>query len=179
MSTRTCKLLNGCGKFDCLYWGACSALWTVKPDCANPNVSTEWELADDSGLFGELTDKRTEVERIIADYLRRTALLSEQLATALAGQSVLWSVRVSRWYGCILPPIAQVPCCTGILVCLLLYLSQTLPTRLIILQLIDCRLCMPAIIFYLVTRWCRRGYLRQSKASEGCWIPMSGSIYTR
>ncbi|MEK4461275.1 MULTISPECIES: helix-turn-helix domain-containing protein [unclassified Paenibacillus] len=40
------------------------------------------------GLFGELTDKRTEVERIIADYLRRTALLSEQLATALAGQSV-------------------------------------------------------------------------------------------
>ncbi|MEK3695404.1 helix-turn-helix domain-containing protein [Paenibacillus sp. FSL R10-2199] len=39
-------------------------------------------------LLGELTGKRAEAERIIADYLRRTALLSEELAPVLAGKSV-------------------------------------------------------------------------------------------
>ncbi len=39
-------------------------------------------------LFGELTGKRAEAKQIIADYLRRTALLSEELASALAGKSV-------------------------------------------------------------------------------------------
>lgn len=39
-------------------------------------------------LFGELTGKRAEAERILADYHRRTALLSEELAPVLAGQSV-------------------------------------------------------------------------------------------
>ncbi|WP_145328639.1 helix-turn-helix domain-containing protein [Paenibacillus xylanexedens] len=39
-------------------------------------------------LFGELTGKRAEAKQIIADYLRRTALLSEELATVLAGKSV-------------------------------------------------------------------------------------------
>ncbi|MBB6024890.1 iron complex transport system substrate-binding protein [Paenibacillus sp. JGP012] len=39
-------------------------------------------------LFGELTDKRAEAKQIIADYLRRTALLSEELASLLAGKSV-------------------------------------------------------------------------------------------
>ncbi|MDT0121634.1 helix-turn-helix domain-containing protein [Paenibacillus sp. RRE4] len=39
-------------------------------------------------LFGELTGKRAEAKHIIADYLRRTALLSEELATVLAGKSV-------------------------------------------------------------------------------------------
>lgn len=40
------------------------------------------------GLFGELTGKRAEAKRIIADYHRRTALLSEELAPVLAGKSV-------------------------------------------------------------------------------------------
>ncbi|MBT2289047.1 helix-turn-helix domain-containing protein [Paenibacillus albidus] len=39
-------------------------------------------------LFGELTGKRAEAERIITDYIRRTALLSEELAPVLAGKSV-------------------------------------------------------------------------------------------
>ncbi|KQY84117.1 ABC fe(3+) transporter permease [Paenibacillus sp. Root52] len=39
-------------------------------------------------LFGELTGKRAEAKRIIADYHRRTALLSEELAPVLAGKSV-------------------------------------------------------------------------------------------
>ncbi|GGF96119.1 hypothetical protein GCM10010912_46310 [Paenibacillus albidus] len=39
-------------------------------------------------LFGELTGKRGEAERIITDYIRRTALLSEELAPVLAGKSV-------------------------------------------------------------------------------------------
>ncbi|MCK6074659.1 helix-turn-helix domain-containing protein [Paenibacillus silvae] len=39
-------------------------------------------------LFGELTGKRAEAKHIIADYLRRTALLSEELASVLAGKSV-------------------------------------------------------------------------------------------
>ncbi|MGR6542619.1 helix-turn-helix domain-containing protein [Paenibacillus tundrae] len=39
-------------------------------------------------LFGELTGKRAEAKRIIADYHRRTALLSEELAPILAGKSV-------------------------------------------------------------------------------------------
>ncbi|ASA25727.1 helix-turn-helix domain-containing protein [Paenibacillus donghaensis] len=39
-------------------------------------------------LFGELTGKRAEAERIIADYHRRTALLSAELAPVLAGKSV-------------------------------------------------------------------------------------------
>jgi iron complex transport system substrate-binding protein len=39
-------------------------------------------------LFGELTGKRAEAKRILADYHRRTALLSEELATVLAGKSV-------------------------------------------------------------------------------------------
>lgn len=39
-------------------------------------------------LFGELTGKQAEAERIIADYLRRTALLSAELAPVLAGKSV-------------------------------------------------------------------------------------------
>ncbi|CAI6082721.1 HTH-type transcriptional activator RhaS [Paenibacillus sp. JJ-100] len=39
-------------------------------------------------LFGELTEKRAEAKQIIADYLRRTALLSEELATLLQGKSV-------------------------------------------------------------------------------------------
>ncbi|CAM3547197.1 MULTISPECIES: helix-turn-helix domain-containing protein [Saccharibacillus] len=40
------------------------------------------------GLFGELTGRRAEAQIILADYDRRTALLSEELAPALAGQSV-------------------------------------------------------------------------------------------
>ncbi|MBZ5797958.1 hypothetical protein K8353_48910, partial [Burkholderia contaminans] len=39
-------------------------------------------------LFGELTDKREEAKRIIADYHRRTTLLSGELAPVLAGKSV-------------------------------------------------------------------------------------------
>jgi len=39
-------------------------------------------------LFGELTGKRAEAKRILADYHRRTALLSEELATVLGGKSV-------------------------------------------------------------------------------------------
>ncbi|WP_341346631.1 helix-turn-helix domain-containing protein [Paenibacillus sp. FSL H3-0469] len=39
-------------------------------------------------LFGELTGKQEEAEHIIADYLRRTALLSAELAPVLAGKSV-------------------------------------------------------------------------------------------
>ncbi|MEK4518502.1 AraC family transcriptional regulator [Paenibacillus sp. FSL H8-0122] len=39
-------------------------------------------------LFGELTGKQAEAERMIADYLRRTALLSAELAPVLAGKSV-------------------------------------------------------------------------------------------
>lgn len=39
-------------------------------------------------VFGELTGKREEAKRIIADYHRRTALLSEELAPVLAGHSV-------------------------------------------------------------------------------------------
>ncbi|SEM06457.1 helix-turn-helix domain-containing protein [Paenibacillus sp. OK003] len=39
-------------------------------------------------LFGELTGKRDEAKQIIADYHRRTALLSEELAPVLAGKSV-------------------------------------------------------------------------------------------
>ncbi|WP_037290927.1 helix-turn-helix domain-containing protein [Saccharibacillus sacchari] len=39
-------------------------------------------------LFGELTGKRTDAQRILADYERRTALLSEELAPVLAGKSV-------------------------------------------------------------------------------------------
>lgn len=39
-------------------------------------------------LFGVLTGKQAEAERIVADYHRRTAVLSEELAAALAGQSV-------------------------------------------------------------------------------------------
>ncbi|MFC9707252.1 helix-turn-helix domain-containing protein [Paenibacillus sp. NPDC056933] len=39
-------------------------------------------------LFGELTGKRAEAKRILADYQRRTALLSEELAPVLAGKSV-------------------------------------------------------------------------------------------
>ncbi|MDO3412445.1 helix-turn-helix domain-containing protein [Saccharibacillus sp. CPCC 101409] len=39
-------------------------------------------------LFGELTGKRAEARRILADYDRRTALLAEELASVLAGQSV-------------------------------------------------------------------------------------------
>ncbi|WP_340027100.1 helix-turn-helix domain-containing protein [Paenibacillus sp. FSL H7-0940] len=39
-------------------------------------------------LFGELTDKRAEAKQIIADYHRRTALLSEELSSVLAGKSV-------------------------------------------------------------------------------------------
>ncbi|QUL55709.1 AraC family transcriptional regulator [Paenibacillus tritici] len=39
-------------------------------------------------LFGELTGKRVEAERMIADYLRRTALLSAELAPVLSGRSV-------------------------------------------------------------------------------------------
>ncbi len=39
-------------------------------------------------LFGELTGKRAEAQRILADYERRTALLSEELAPLLAGKSV-------------------------------------------------------------------------------------------
>ncbi|WP_339836885.1 helix-turn-helix domain-containing protein [Paenibacillus sp. FSL R7-0272] len=39
-------------------------------------------------LFGELTGKRAEAKQIIADYLRRTALLSEELASVLGGKSV-------------------------------------------------------------------------------------------
>ncbi|AJE53067.1 helix-turn-helix domain-containing protein [Paenibacillus polymyxa] len=39
-------------------------------------------------LFGELTGKREEAKRIIADYHRRTTLLSEELAPVLAGKSV-------------------------------------------------------------------------------------------
>ncbi|MEK3707022.1 helix-turn-helix domain-containing protein [Paenibacillus sp. FSL R7-0198] len=40
------------------------------------------------GLFGELTGKRAEAKRILADYHRRTTLLSEELAPVLAGKSV-------------------------------------------------------------------------------------------
>ncbi|WP_456093679.1 hypothetical protein [Paenibacillus wulumuqiensis] len=40
------------------------------------------------GLFGELTGKRAEAKIILADYYRRTALLSEELAPVLAGQRV-------------------------------------------------------------------------------------------
>ncbi|UOK64984.1 helix-turn-helix domain-containing protein [Paenibacillus sp. OVF10] len=39
-------------------------------------------------LFGELTGKRAEAKRILADYHRRTTLLSEELAPVLAGKSV-------------------------------------------------------------------------------------------
>ncbi|WP_339307391.1 helix-turn-helix domain-containing protein [Paenibacillus sp. FSL L8-0435] len=39
-------------------------------------------------LFGELTGKRAEAKQIIADYHRRTALLSEELSSVLAGKSV-------------------------------------------------------------------------------------------
>lgn len=39
-------------------------------------------------LFGELTGKQAEAQRIIADYIRRTALLSQELAPVLAGKSV-------------------------------------------------------------------------------------------
>ncbi|WP_432749886.1 hypothetical protein [Paenibacillus amylolyticus] len=39
-------------------------------------------------LFGELTGKREEAKRILADYHRRTTLLSEELAPVLAGKSV-------------------------------------------------------------------------------------------
>lgn len=39
-------------------------------------------------LFGELTGKQAEADRIIADYLRRTELLSAELAPVLAGKSV-------------------------------------------------------------------------------------------
>lgn len=39
-------------------------------------------------LFGELTGKRAEAKRIVAEYHRRTALLSEELAPVLAGKSV-------------------------------------------------------------------------------------------
>lgn len=39
-------------------------------------------------LFGEMTGKRAEARRILADYHRRTALLSEELAPVLAGKSV-------------------------------------------------------------------------------------------
>lgn len=39
-------------------------------------------------LFGELTGKQEEAEHMIADYLRRTALLSAELAPVLAGKSV-------------------------------------------------------------------------------------------
>ncbi|CAH1203099.1 helix-turn-helix domain-containing protein [Paenibacillus sp. JJ-223] len=39
-------------------------------------------------LFGELTGKRAEAQQILADYHRRTALLSEELAPVLAGKSV-------------------------------------------------------------------------------------------
>ncbi|WP_046226960.1 helix-turn-helix domain-containing protein [Paenibacillus dauci] len=40
------------------------------------------------GVFGELTGKRAEAKIILADYYRRTALLSEELAIVLAEQSV-------------------------------------------------------------------------------------------
>lgn len=39
-------------------------------------------------LFGQLTGKQGEAEHMIADYLRRTALLSAELAPVLAGKSV-------------------------------------------------------------------------------------------
>lgn len=39
-------------------------------------------------LFGELTGKRAEAKRILADYHRRTALLSEDLSSVMAGKSV-------------------------------------------------------------------------------------------
>ncbi|MBY0117967.1 helix-turn-helix domain-containing protein [Paenibacillus xylanexedens] len=39
-------------------------------------------------LFGELTGKRAEAKHIIANYHRRTALLSEELSSVLAGKSV-------------------------------------------------------------------------------------------
>jgi len=59
-------------------------------------------------LFGELT----EAKQIIASYHRRTALLSEELASVLAGQSWPWSV---HWnLACTLLLIVQVLCCTVI-----------------------------------------------------------------
>lgn len=103
-------------------------------------------------LFGELTGKRAEAKRIIADYHRRTALLSEELAPVLAGKSMALIrpldslVRIhsaSHRTGAVLYRDLGFP--------VPLFVADT-PTRLSILQLTDFRLYMPATIFYLVMK---------------------------